>query len=77
MGNALGSRVYTWVIYYFKMQRSNYCKSQDNSYIWWDGNVVAGMGHRRCLEVKFSQSCLTLYPVDYTVHGILQARILE
>ena len=28
--------------------------------------------------VKFAQLCLTLYdPMDYTVHGILQARILE
>ena len=30
------------------------------------------------LKVKVTQSCLTLVtPVDYTVHGILQARILE
>ena len=30
------------------------------------------------MKVKVAQSCLTLYdPVDYTVHGILQARILE
>ena len=30
------------------------------------------------MEVKFAQSCLTLCdPMDYTVHGILQARILE
>ena len=29
-------------------------------------------------ESKFAQSCLTLCdPKDYTVHGILQARILE
>ena len=29
-------------------------------------------------KVKVAQSCLTLHdPVDYTVHGILQARILE
>ena len=29
-------------------------------------------------EVKVMQACLTLYnPMDYTVHGILQARILE
>ena len=28
--------------------------------------------------MKVSQSCLTFYdPKDYTVHGILQARILE
>ena len=30
------------------------------------------------LKVKVTQSCLTLCdPVDYTVHGSLQARILE
>ena len=30
------------------------------------------------VKVKVAQSCLTLYnPMDYTVHGILQARILE
>ena len=29
-------------------------------------------------EVKVAQSCLTLCdPMDYSVHGILQARILE
>ena len=32
----------------------------------------------RCLKVKVSQSCLTLCdPMDYTVHGIFQARILD
>ena len=30
------------------------------------------------IKVKIAQSCLTLCdPMDYTVHGILQARILE
>ena len=30
------------------------------------------------VEVKVTQSCLTLFdPMDYTVCGILQARILE
>ena len=30
------------------------------------------------LKVKVTQSCLTFCnPMDYTVHGILQARILE
>ena len=29
-------------------------------------------------KVKVAQFCLTLWdPMDYTVHGILQARILE
>ena len=32
----------------------------------------------QCLKVKVTQSCRTLCnPMDYTVHGILQARILE
>ena len=30
------------------------------------------------VKVKVTQSCLTLCdPMDYTVHGVLQARILE
>ena len=30
------------------------------------------------MKVKVTQLCLTLYyPMDYTVHGVLQARILE
>ena len=30
------------------------------------------------MKVKVTQSCPTLWdPIDYTVHGILQARILE
>ena len=38
---------------------------------------VLEVGQLHC-EMKVSQSCLTLFdPVDYIVHGILQARILE
>ena len=30
------------------------------------------------MKVKVAQACLTLWdPMDYTVHGVLQARILE
>ena len=33
---------------------------------------------RDCMKVKDSQSCLTLgNPMDYIVHGVLQARILK
>ena len=33
---------------------------------------------RGIVKVKFVQSCPTLFdPIDYTVHGILQVRILE
>ena len=35
-------------------------------------------GSPEMVKVKAAQSCLTLCdPMDYTVHGILQARILE
>jgi len=34
--------------------------------------------HGKCVKVKVTQSCLTLCnPMNYTVHGILQARILD
>ena len=40
---------------------------------WNDGLILLTFA-----KVKVTQSCLTLCdPVDYTVHGILQARILE
>ena len=45
--------------------------------------IVSGeqQGTQPCiqkLKVKVAQSCLTFcYPMDYTVHGILQAKILE
>ena len=33
---------------------------------------------KKCLKVKVAQSFLTVCnPMDYTVHGILQARTLE
>ena len=39
------------------------------------GQGILGRGK---VKVKVAQSCLTLCnPMDYTVHGILQARILE
>ena len=43
--------------------------------LWW-----ASQGARvvKKVKVKVTQSCLTLWdPKDYTVHGVLQARILE
>ena len=37
-----------------------------------------GKPHQKPCEVKVAQSCLTLCDaMDYTVHGILQARILS
>ena len=39
-------------------------------------NLSISMHERK--KVKVAQSCLTLcHPTDYTVHGILEARILE
>ena len=43
-----------------------------------DTNTIIGKEVRGESEVKVAQSCPTLCdPMDYTVHGILQARILE
>ena len=54
---------------------------------WWEFSLLLGdslsFTHRDVassytLKVKVAQLCLTLCnPLDYTVHGILQARILE
>ena len=41
-------------------------------------NIVCIQFQKSTVKVKAAQLCLTLYnPVDYRVHGILQARILE
>jgi len=55
-------------------------------YSWLANNIVIVLGEHEgtqpyihmYLKVKVTQSCLTLCdPMDYTVHGILQATILE
>ena len=44
--------------------------------VYYTINVI--ITKQQVLQVKFAQLCLTLCnPMDYTVHGILQARILE
>ena len=64
-----------------------------NIWIWVKVHVLGGIQHhdhkswtdswkwsfnKLHMKVKFAQSCLTLCdPMDYTVHGILQTRILE
>ena len=57
--------------------------------VWWNSNKTSifriwvkvinhKMYHFKVNKVKVAQFCLTLCdPMDYTVHGILQARILE
>ena len=41
-------------------------------------SFLHGEVHTQAVKVKVAQSCPTLcHPVDYTVHGILLARILE
>ena len=45
---------------------------------WTVWNELEGRGKSESMKVKVAQSCLTLCnPMDYTVHGIFQARILE
>ena len=40
--------------------------------------LTLAVSYKAKVKVKVLQSCLTLCdPMDYTVHGILQARILE
>ena len=40
--------------------------------------IFKGHFENEKVKVKVAQSCLTLCnPIDYTVHGILQARILK
>ena len=52
--------------------RSTIIKSYVNQMPWSELSVAKKQ------KVKVTQSCLTLCdPMDYTVHGILQARILE
>ena len=44
----------------------------------WRGRVTALVSTLLQVNVKVAQSFLTLFhPMDYTVHGVLQARILE
>ena len=43
-----------------------------------EGRQVANLTRERKVKVKVAQSCPTLCdPMDYTIYGILQARILE
>ena len=40
--------------------------------------LYSTVNYIQSVKVKVAQSCVTLFdPVDYSVHGILQARILE
>ena len=57
---------------------------QEKIFKMWELELAKWRVKEMCLqgtylkEVKVAQSCLTLCdPMDYTVHGILQARILE
>ena len=44
----------------------------------WEQNDTLASIELQVIQVKVTQSCPTLCdPMDYTVHGILQARILE
>ena len=44
----------------------------------YNGVLVSAVQGESDMKVKVAQSCPTLCdPMDYTVHGILQARVLE
>ena len=50
----------------------------ENIYGLWICEREIMYSHSESVKVKVSQSCLPLCgPMDYRVHGILQARILE
>ena len=55
------------------------CAFGENIYLLNDDKIIVTyMSVCIFKKVKASQLCLTLCdPVDYTVHGILQARVLE
>ena len=58
------------------MNRLQAKNSQDNFQEC--GNKRVTLGSSIKVKVKVTQSCLALCnPVDYTIHGILQARILQ
>ena len=49
-----------------------------NNLMYADNTTLIAEREVKGSEVKVTQSCLTLCdPIDYIVHGILQARILE
>ena len=51
-------------------------KNPKNREAWWD--TVHMVARKVTVKEKVAQLCLTLCdPMDYTVHGILEARILE
>ena len=64
-----------------------FCFPRSFSYFLWDALIVHSffwLSHVTCgilvpqSEVKVTHLCLTLcHLMDYTVHGVLQARILE
>ena len=77
----LQARILEWVAFPFS-------RGSSQSRVWTQVSCIAGgfltsWATREAptsgkVEVKVAQSCLTLCnPVDYTVHRILQARILE
>ena len=84
---ALNNEIYTlWIsieIFKTNFKRKNgscTCNQIKNTKI--GKEIIIGSFHRmnevKWSEVKVAQSCPTLCdPMDYTVHGILQARILE
>ena len=56
----------------------NFVLHKQSKICWWVDCLVSSASRFCPLKVKLTQSCPTLCnPMDYSVHGILQARILS
>ena len=54
------------------------CTKSLKSDVYFTLNCISEIGLATSMIVKVAQSCPTFcYPMDYTVHGILGARMLE
>ena len=67
-----GKLIITYNAFLFVMTISERIKNRKDDYLLMCNNLSQN------LKVKVTQLCLTICnPMDYTVHGILQAKILE
>ena len=68
-------QLYSWNLFHINQ---NLCSHKGLCTIVCSSFVHGSLYGMVQMKVKVTQSCLTLcHPMDYTVHGILQARILE
>ena len=83
-GYNLGLLHWWWILYHLRLQENPpklECDPQRTRGVEWEGGGVEQFPVVQCCviaKVKVAQSYPTLCdPMDYTVHGILQAGILE